>query len=66
MTSTKFPPTLAPVFALLVLLVLYFTIRKMEYEEPKVLQMLSKKEDGGLHSMGLTPDPFQSLTNSKL
>ena len=66
MTSTRFLPTLACFLALLVLFVLYFTSSKMEYREPKLSEMFSMKEDVGLHSMGFTPNPFQTLSNSKL
>ena len=65
MTLTRFLSTLASFLALLLLLVLYFTSSKVEYEEPKMLEKFSKK-DGGLHSMGFTPNPFQTLSNSKL
>ena len=57
---------LASFLALFVMLVLYLTSSKMEYKEPKMLQIFSKKEDAGLHGMGFTLDPFQTLTNSKL
>ena len=66
MTSKRFLPPLASLLALLVLLVLYFTSSKMEYKEPKPLQIFSKKEDVGLHNMEFTPDVFQTRTNSKL
>ena len=64
MASRRF--LLASFLALLVMLVLYLTSSKMEYKESKMLQMFSEKEDVGLHSMEFTPDPFQTLTNSKL
>ena len=66
MTSKRVLPTIGFLLALLVLFVLYFTSSKMEYKEPKMLIMLSKKEDVGLHRMAFNTDPFQTLTNSKL
>lgn len=65
MASTRFFLMLTSLLALTSVLVLYIIGSKTEAKASKMLEIFSRREAVGLHSMEFTATPRQRLTNSK-
>ena len=66
MTTTRFFLMLMSFLALPAVLIFYMVSNKTEPAVSKMVEIFSKKEDTGFHSMEIPPVPRPTLTNGEL
>ena len=66
MTTTRFFLMLMSFLALPAVLIFYMVSNKTEPAVSKMVEIFSKKEDIGFHSMEIPPVPRPTLTNGEL